>query len=276
MPSKTALLSDIHGNSPALKAVLENIKQEQCDVVFMLGDLINGVDPHGCVDLLRTWSEQNKVQLACIKGNAEAYLLTSQRSTLPRQEEGWNWDMMQLTQWWQDHLSASDIEWISSFPDTLRWRNAFLVHDSPMDRLAVELQSDPEILPHQREWFFHGKGLLPDVGEHVWQQVSDFMEQYGFLQLFCGHTHIPFQKTIRQKVICNLGSVGMPLDGDYRGSWVRVEDDAISIRRVDYDVSLIHTLIDNCPDYYDFQTPGFCTAYKKSIATGKHWREYFS
>jgi predicted phosphodiesterase len=279
MTVKIAFLSDIHGNSPALRAVLENIQRQQCKTVFMLGDLINGIDPHGCVQLLRMWAEEKRVDLACIKGNAEAYLTTPHRNLLPKQDEEWNVDMIQLTQGWEDHLSASDLEWVHSFPDTLHWQDAFLVHDSPMDRIAVESQSDPEILPQYREWFFHGRGLLPDTDEETWQKTLEYMEQNHFAKLFCGHTHIPFQKTINGKLICNIGSAGMPLDGDYRPSWVLVENDAngketISIRRVDYDVSLTHALIDSTPDYHNFKMPGFCEAYKQWIATGRHWREH--
>ena len=74
MSNKIALLSDIHGNSPALEATLKDIERQDCSQVFMLGDIINGVDPHGCIELLRNWANSNNVELACIQGNAEAYL----------------------------------------------------------------------------------------------------------------------------------------------------------------------------------------------------------
>jgi len=216
MPHKTAFLSDIHGNSPALQAVLDDIQREGCDTVFLLGDLINGIDPHGCVQLLCSWVADNKIELVCIKGNAEAYLTTPDRNLLPRQDEEWNMDMIHLTQWWQDHLTREDIEWLAGFPNTLYWNEAYLVHDSPMDR--IEVQKALDILPHYREWFFHGRGLRPDMPEEKWNQVTEFMEQNHFKQIFCGHTHIPFQKTINDKLICNIGSAGMPQDGDYRPS----------------------------------------------------------
>jgi predicted phosphodiesterase len=272
MPNKVALLSDIHGNSPALRAVLENIQRQGCEMVFMLGDIINGVDPHGCVQLLRSWVDENRVDLACIKGNAEAYLTTPDRHLLPKQEEEWNTDMIHLVQWWQDHLSASDIEWIDSFPDTLHWNDAYLVHDSPLDRIAV--QNNPGIPPEYREWFFHGRGLVPATDQQTWQNTATYMDQHRIKQVFCGHTHVPFQKIIDGKLICNIGSAGMPLDGDYRSSWVLMENEVVTIKRVAYDVSLIHALIEDNPDYYDFKMPGYRDAYKKSIATGLHWREH--
>ena len=72
--------------------------------------------------------------------------------------------------------------------------------------------------------------------------------------------------------------VGAPLDGDPRASWVMVEEGGdgaqkIKLQRVAYDISLIHGLIDQKPDYPDFKLPGHHEAYKKWLSTGIHWRE---
>ena len=84
----TALFSDIHGNSPALRAVLADIQRAGCTRVFMLGDLINGIDPHGCVTALREWATTTGVELECLKGNGEEYLLTPDREALRKALEG--------------------------------------------------------------------------------------------------------------------------------------------------------------------------------------------
>ena len=60
----------------------------------------------------------------------------------------------------------------------------------------------------------------------------------------------------------NAGSVGAPQDGDPRPAWVMVKElpdkePAITIRRVDYDISRISQLIDQTPDYPDFKLSGF-------------------
>ncbi|MGC1376628.1 MAG: metallophosphoesterase family protein [Anaerolineales bacterium] len=279
MPSKVAFLSDIHGNSPALQAVLDDIQREKCAEVFMLGDIINGVDPHGCVEMLRTWSNANNVRLSCIRGNAEAYLTTPDLEALSNRKEDWNQDMIDLIRWFESHLSGPDLDWIRSFPDTIRWNNAYLVHDSPLDRLAVQAQPDPEIRPEHREWFYHGPGILPGMAEQEWQKLLEYMEKEHLFQVFCGHTHVPFYKEMDNRLICNVGSVGAPLDGDPRSSWVMLDIDAsgnqtISIRRLVYDVSLILQRIEQTPDYPEFKMPGFREAYKKWFLTGVHWRAY--
>src|SRR5258707_4297352 len=103
MSSKVAFLSDVHGNSPALQSVLDDMQREQCTQVFMLGDIINGIDPHGCVQLLLSWCDTNRVELASIKGNAEAYLVTPDRDLLIQQSDIWDVDLLNLLHRWQDH-----------------------------------------------------------------------------------------------------------------------------------------------------------------------------
>jgi predicted phosphodiesterase len=275
MTPKTALISDIHGNSPALRAVLADIQRENCAELLMLGDIVNGLAPHDCVTLLRDWGNANQVKISCIKGNAEAYLLTPNRAAMPRQDEAWNRDMLALVQWFEDQLSESDLAWIASFPATLRWQDAELVHDSPLDRLLVQSQSAPDILPIYREWFFHGHGIKPDMPEAEWQKLLAYMETENLSHVFSGHTHVPFARALGERVVCNLGSAGAPLDGDPRPSWVLLDgDSAPSIRRVEYDIALIHQLIDATPDYPDFKMPGFQQAYKTWFATGIHWKAH--
>lgn len=279
MSTKTAFLSDIHGNSPALQSVLDDIQREKCTKVFMLGDIVNGIDPHGCVQLLRAWSDTNKVELSSIKGNAEAYLVIPDRYSLPKDNEMWDDDLLNLVQWWQDHLSESDLEWVHSLPDTILWNNAYLVHDSPMDRLAV--QSRVDIPPQYREWMYHGRGILPTTEQSDWQKIIEYMRSENINQIFCGHTHRPFYKEIDNRLICNIGSAGMPLDGDPRPSWaILTEDDSgnqsLSIRRVAYDISSMLQLIAQTPDYYDFKMPGYQEAYQKMFLTGIPWRAHMS
>src|SRR5690349_1425714 len=101
--------------------------------------------------------------------------------------------------------------------------------------------------------------------EADWQALWAYMDAHGFRQVFCGHTHVPFMRTHADRLVCNLGSAGAPLDGDPRACWVSFEPGAsvATLHRVAYDVAATHALIDANPDYYDFQTPGFVAAYKK-------------
>ena len=216
IPPKTALLADIHGNSPALEAVIEDIQRSGCARVFVLGDIINGVDPAGCLALLRQWRDRAAIELTCLKGNAEAYLLTPDLGALPKNDEPWNDDLVELIQWYRARLTAIDLDWIASFADFVRWKDAGLAHDSPVDRLSPQSWHDPGIEDRYQEWFFDSPGIFPDMAEAEWEKLLACMEEYHLRQVFCAHTHVPFCQEIGEKLVCNVGSVGAPLDGGRR------------------------------------------------------------
>jgi predicted phosphodiesterase len=281
VPTTIALISDIHGNTPALQAVLEDIQHEACTEVLMLGDIINGIDPHGCIQLLREWCASEGVNLSCIRGNAETYLFIPDREKLPGLNDLESSDLVRQLNWWEAHLSEADLAWIRSFPESLQHDGVYLVHDSPMDRSAVSTPDGSGIDPRYREWFFHGRGITPAMDEQEWQKLLDFMSKEEIKRIYCGHTHVPFLRQTKNGLVCNAGSVGMPLDGNPQASWVRAVDDlskepVVSIRRVEYDIPLFHRLIDQTADYTSFERPGFREAYKKMFSTGIHWRAHIN
>lgn len=275
---RAAFISDVHGNSPALEAVLGDIKQYKVDELIMLGDIVNGIDPHGCVDFLRSWAVDHKVKLTGIRGNAESYLLTPERASLPEYGIEWLPALGELIDWYQDHLTPEDMGWLRSLPVTMRWRNALLVHDSPLERIQVETESDPIIKPEHREWFFHGKGLVWDMSADALAQVCAFMDEEGYERIFCGHTHWPFILQQDGKTICNVGSAGAPLDGDWRPAWVLLDVDVsgeehLTIHRVEYNLARINQLFDERLDYPDLEDPpGKREAFKQWYATGLFWK----
>ena len=276
--TKTALLADIHGNSPALEAVLEDIRRKECSQVFVLGDIINGIDPRGCLAQLRNWRDTSEIELTCLKGNAEFYLLTPDLDDLPENNEPWNAGLVELIRGYQAHLSERDLAWIRSFAGFIRWNQAGLVHDSPVDRLSPQSWHNPAIEPQYQEWFYHSAGIRPDMAEPEWQKLLACMDEWHLRQVFCAHTHVPFSREFDRKLVCNVGSVGLSLDGDPRPAWVLVEErpgkeQAVSIRRVEYDIARMHRLIDQTPDYPDFKQPGFHEGYKRMLSTGFFWKD---
>jgi len=272
VPARIALFSDIHGNTPGLRAVLEDIRREGCTRAYMLGDLINGVDPHGCIQVLRQWADAERIELDCLKGNGEEYLLTPNRDALLERDEDWNLDMVQLTAWWEAHVTPDDLAWIATFQDYIRWDSTLLVHDRPQDRLEPQSWHNPDIEPQYQEWFFHSPGVGLRTTEAEWQSLWAYMDANRLTRVFCGHSHEALLRRFENKLICNIGSAGSPLDGDPRASWVSLTGDSkLTMHRVAYDVSQTHALIDRT-DYHGFDGPGYKEAYKKWFATGLHWK----
>jgi predicted phosphodiesterase len=269
MPEKTAVLSDIHGNSPALKAVLDDVHSAGCTRVFVLGDVINGVDPSGCLALLKGIKD-----IVCLRGNAEQYLLTPDLDRFPKRDEPLYRNVINLLCWWQARISDADLAWIQHWPDLLFWNGACLAHDSPLDRLHPEDRRLPGIEDKYQELCYHARGIYRDMPDQELDRLLRTMEEKGVSTVFCGHTHAPFCRQIAHKRICNVGSVGMPLDGDPRPSWVLVEEmtdsqSSITIRRVPYDVGRLQRMVDEAQDYPDFTRPGQREAYKARFVTGR-------
>ncbi len=279
MSTRIALISDIHGNPPALRAVLEDIRQHECTRLIVLGDIINGVDPQGCVKLLRAWKD-----IQCIRGNAEAYTLTPDLDALPGREEPSNADIIRLVQWFRSHLEQADLEWIESFLDWIIRDGLCFVHDSPLDRLYPQRWHIPGLEQKYQEWYYHAKGITPDMPDNQWEELVSFMNQKNLTHVFCAHTHVPFYRRVGSRFIYNTGSVGMPLDGDPRASWVMVtnfvrgefpqSECMATIHRVPYNIDDTLVLINNTPDYPDFAKPGVKEAYKKMLQTGVFWKAH--
>ena len=271
--TRIALLADIHGNSPALQAVLEDVARQGCERLYVLGDIINGYDPARCIDMLRGWPGP----LAALHGNAEAYLLTPDLDAFPLRHETMYAALFRLLRWFEAHLTAEHMAWLTGLPDTIRWNGACLAHDSPLDRLFPRPRYTPGIDLKYQELMYHAPGIYPDTPPEQLAPLLEWMAAESVWQVYLGHTHVPLNAWHGDKFLCNPGSVGMPLDGDPRPAWGLLEQTEgepplVSIRRVDYDIPAILQLIDATPDYPDGGKPGMQPAYKKMLQTGIHWK----
>ena len=265
-----AFISDIHGNAIALTAVLADIQKQDCQHIFVLGDIINGMEPSKCITLLKTIKN-----IVCIKGNAEHYVLTPDLETFPRRDEEIYRYLLSVLQWWKEHLSPADLEFINALPDSIHLDHWYLVHDSPMDRLAVKQNDLGGIDEKYRDILFHGAGIPENLPADELGQIVGFMDGKRLSGLFIGHTHIPYIKHINGKMICNLGSVGFTLDGDPRPSWILCQlngnQQKFSIRRVHYDIQEAILQLKEI-GFLEFAGDQQQNAYIKMLQTGIHWR----
>jgi len=265
MSESVAILSDIHGNSAALEAVLADVERMGCRRMYFLGDLVAGPDPHGCVALLRAWGD-----VRCILGNAEAYTLTPDLDALPDRHDQQNAELIRLIAWIRGHLTAADLDWLADLPDVLVEDAVCYVHDSPMDRFYPQRWHSPGLPEKYQEWYFHAAGIRADLSGEPLAELLDWMETREVKRVFCGHTHEPFVRQVGSRLICNAGSVGFTLDGDPRASWAWM-DGVVTIRRVEYDVERAVRRMEEV-GYPMLEDPQKDWAYKEMIRTGIHWR----
>jgi diadenosine tetraphosphatase ApaH/serine/threonine PP2A family protein phosphatase len=275
MTERIALIADIHGNTPALRAVLDDVAQAGCSRLFMLGDIVNGLDPAGCIDLLRhSWPDAMG-----IKGNAEHYLLTPELDAFPWRNDSNYAEVITLIAWWRARLAPDHLAWLAALPETVAWDDVYCAHDSPLDRLFPARWHRPEVAPVYQELCYHAPGIASDLDDSQVLPLLAWMAEQSVTDVFCGHTHDPFCANFGDRRICNVGSVGLPLDGDPRAAWALVEEvpgqrRRVTIRRVAYPIDAMLSLADRMPDYPSFAQAGRRAAYKQMLANGMHWKRY--
>lgn len=223
---KVALISDIHGNTIALDAVLADIAAAGgVDEHWVLGDIVAlGHDPVGVLERLHALPA-----MTALRGNTDRYVVTGERpppSIADAVEDpelvlvvaevagtfAWTEGQLAGTQW-REWLAGLPTRFRRTLPDGTR---VLAVHASPVadDGLGIGNKATATELA----------ALLAGCDADV---------------VFGGHTHRPFDQRVGDVRAVNLGSVSNPIAPDLRASYVMLEADEhghrISNRRVAYD-----------------------------------------
>jgi putative phosphoesterase len=182
---RIAVISDIHGNLRALKAVLADIKARGVDLTVNLGDILSGpLEPAETADLLMT------LELPTICGNHERQLLTQVPEAMGATDA---YTVAQLT--------SKHLAWLSELPVELEVEDVWLCHGTPTSDL---------------EYFLHTvepSGLREATDE----EVAVRADNCGSALILCGHTHLPRTRPLQDgRIVMNPGSVGLPAYEDDR------------------------------------------------------------
>jgi predicted phosphodiesterase len=242
--TRTAIVSDIHGNLAALEAVLEDIHGQNVDRIVCLGDVIGyGPEPCRCLDHAMEFD-------FCVLGNHDSSALFD--------PEGFNVAAEQAIFWTRAQLECS-----SDGPDASRRRMEFIC-------------AQPRLVEEGHVLFVHGSPRGP-TNEYVFpedtQNTKKMEKLFSLVPHVCfqGHTHVPgvftgdlrfvrpvdtgtgYEVTDRnQRIMINVGSVGQPRDGDPRSCYVIFDDACVEFRRVEYDIEKTVQAIDAEPELDDF------------------------
>ena len=218
------LLSDIHGNLLALEAVLADVEAHgPPDAYWVLGDLV-AFCPWPAETLARLRSLPN---VHFLRGNTDRYLVTGRRPAAPvRSADDWTRLPAHLTMreanfcWTVEHLS---------------WDDYLFLRDLPA-RLEVEVPEYGPVLAVHATPFDDETNWLPDTPD---EDIRPHLEGLNVRLLLYGHTHRQVDRTVGSVRLVNPGSVGLPLDGDLRPAYARLEfaggDCRVTLHRVQYD-----------------------------------------
>ncbi|HEX6270414.1 MAG TPA: metallophosphoesterase family protein [Anaerolineales bacterium] len=230
---RVALLSDIHGNSIALDAILADASDNGVMAYWVLGDLVAlGHDPVGVLERLARLPNAR-----FIRGNTDRYVVTGDRPPPLIKEVGRNPELLAVFSevtgtfaWTLGALSATGwFDWLTQLPIELR----------------VELLDGTQFLGvHASPGKDDGQGICPDISEDELIQVLNGCTA----ELICvGHTHLPVNRRVGKWHVVNLGSVSNPRYPDLRASYVILDYTSngytIHHRRVDYNREQVVALL---------------------------------
>lgn len=231
MAALQAIISDVHGNFEAMKAVLEDILAKNITEIVCLGDLVGyGPNPKECLD----YATNFRVTLI---GNHEEALMEELRTSgfNPKASGSRDWTYMQLNLFDEELKEENAKRWdfIGEMQETYTEDDVLYVHASPCDPT--------------REYIYQRDIAQRAKMKRIFKEIEHIC--------FVGHTHHPgvFTDDMRflaprdlpkvckmpasKKTIINVGSVGQPRDGDVRACYVifDTKTKAIAYRRVEYD-----------------------------------------
>ena len=217
---KAALLSDIHGNLEAFRAVRESITAHGAEDIIFLGDIVGyGADPNECVELLRTLTD------CSIAGNHDfaAVQKTDIKYFNPHAKEAIVWTAQQLT--------AENARFLASLPLLVTRHHVTFVHSTPM---------------------------LPQLWDYIMTtaEAGVSFQNFSGQACFIGHSHYPLifiedssgaitessctacTLEDNHRYIINIGSVGQPRDGTPLASYGLYDTESKEFRliRVAYDI----------------------------------------
>lgn len=216
---KIAIISDVHGNLPALEAAVADAGGRGAGEIYCAGDLIGyGPFPSECCEFV------SRKGIKSVVGNYDRKVIES----IDRPgffENKMSARKRKVLEWTRKHTTAEAQRFLRGLPPAIEaglpgGSRMLLVHGSPVSDLDTIYPSITE------------EGLARKAGS----------VRAGVLA--CGHTHIPFVREISGITVVNCGSTGFPVDGDPRPSYAMLDAcegraPSALIIRFSYDVSLV-------------------------------------
>jgi putative phosphoesterase len=212
---KIAALYDIHGNLPALNALLQELKVVQPDLIVVGGDIVSGPMPRQTLERLSQLGDQ----IRFIRGNGDREVVMAfddqapNRQYLPAMSE----KAREETYWAAKQLTHAQRDFLAQLPEKITLHieglgDILFCHATP--------RNDEEIFtpitPQER---------LTTIFTGIEQPI-----------VVCGHTHMQFERQVGKVHILNAGSVGMPYADQPGAYWLLLSPEGYEFRRTTYNI----------------------------------------
>lgn len=203
----TAAIYDLHGNLPALEAVLASCRARGVDRIVVGGDVLPGPLANACLARLRALD----CEVHFLRGNGEREVLAEragQPARVPAQYR-------EVMRWAAQQLDDAQAAWLATWPPTVRLAEAGLgevlfCHATP--------RRDDELVTIRTEE----------------RHLAPVFAASGASLVVCGHTHMQFDRHAASVRIVNAGSAGMPF-GRPGADWLLL-DGIVRLQHTDYDL----------------------------------------
>jgi len=211
--SRVAAIYDIHGNLPALEAVLSDLEPIEPDLLIVGGDVVSGPMPAEVLDRLAELGEVVRF----VRGNADREVVSAYDMGPREIEARIDNPAVRISGWVAARLEERQRELLASFSewvvvDVEGIGEVLFCHATP--------RSDEEIITM----------LTPD------DRLEEILLDIEQKLVVCGHVHAQYDRSLHGKRIVNAGSVGMPYQGEPVGAfWLLLGPD-VAFRRCEYDL----------------------------------------
>jgi len=211
---KIAALYDIHGNLPALNAVLEELTAVQPDLIVVGGDIVSGPLPAQTLQRLLQLGEQVRF----LRGNNDREVVTifDNQPVIRRYLPALTEQGINEVRWIAGQLTVAERDMLAALPE----------------HLSLHIENRGTILfchatPRNDEELF-----TPITSE---ERVNDIFVGIEQDIVVCGHTHMQFARQVGKLSILNAGSVGMPFANQPGAYWLLLSPAGYEFRRTAYD-----------------------------------------
>ena len=226
---KIAVLSDIHGNLLALKAVTEDIFNQGIKKIYILGDFaFCGPKQNECIDFVK----KHYTNAIIIQGNTDEMILkaTGKEGDIYTPKKN---IMVNALKYSQEVLTKENKEFLANLP---------VQHYEEIDGLKL--------------LFVHGsprkndEGITPNIN---YSKLEEIIKDTDANIIFCGHTHCPIIHQVSNKTVVNVGSIGRPFEENVRSVYaildlaeVKERKFSVEHRYVKYDVEAAALDLEKC------------------------------